>query len=143
MEDFGTRLSVEDIWRLILFLRTVPNGGLEQPVTTVDMYKAPTTTQAMNAFAVAHPISDIEAVVPETTDPFNVAARWIFSGMAPNDTIYVDGKMSMTLDTVAQLIEDEYMSMVEQSYDEALARGETLPPKESILSTDGLLFLQP
>ena len=28
MENFGTRLSVEDIWRVVLFLRTIHNGTL-------------------------------------------------------------------------------------------------------------------
>ena len=37
MENFGTRLSVEDIWRVVLFLKTIPNGGLEK-TPTPDMY---------------------------------------------------------------------------------------------------------
>jgi mono/diheme cytochrome c family protein len=38
MENFGTRLSVEDIWRTVLFLKTIANGGLTADVPTVDMY---------------------------------------------------------------------------------------------------------
>jgi mono/diheme cytochrome c family protein len=37
MENFGTRLSVEDIWRVVLFLKTIPNGGL-QKTPTPEMY---------------------------------------------------------------------------------------------------------
>lgn len=37
MENFGTRLSVEDIWRVVLFLKTIPNGGLEK-TPTPEMY---------------------------------------------------------------------------------------------------------
>lgn len=37
MENFGTRLSVEDIWRVVLFLKTIPNGGL-QNTPTPEMY---------------------------------------------------------------------------------------------------------
>ena len=29
MENFGDRLSVNDIWRVVLFLKTIPNGTLE------------------------------------------------------------------------------------------------------------------
>ena len=29
MENFGDRLSVDDIWRVVLFLKTIPNGTLE------------------------------------------------------------------------------------------------------------------
>ncbi len=39
MENFGTRLSVEDIWRVVLFLKTIPNGGLTK-TPTPDMYVA-------------------------------------------------------------------------------------------------------
>lgn len=37
MENFGTRLSVEDIWRVVLFLKTIPNGGLDKN-PTAEMY---------------------------------------------------------------------------------------------------------
>lgn len=37
MENFGTRLSVEDIWRVVLFLKTIPSGGL-QKTPTPEMY---------------------------------------------------------------------------------------------------------
>lgn len=37
MENFGTRLSVEDIWRVVLFLKTIPNGGLTK-TPTPEMY---------------------------------------------------------------------------------------------------------
>ena len=143
MEDFGTRLSVQDIWRLILFLRTVPNGGFDQPVTTVDRYEAWTAPKELLSYIDAHPIDELAPVNAETTDPFVAATRWLLGGMGDQDTIYVGGKLPITLDTVAQLIEQQYTRMVEQSYDEALARGEILPSKDSILSTDGLTFLAP
>lgn len=38
MENFGTRLSVDDIWKVVLFLKTIPNGGLTADVPTPDMY---------------------------------------------------------------------------------------------------------
>ncbi len=37
MENFGTRLSVEDIWRVVMFVKTIPNGGLTK-TPTPDMY---------------------------------------------------------------------------------------------------------
>lgn len=33
MENFGTRLSVEDIWRVVMFLKTIPHGGLQKTPT--------------------------------------------------------------------------------------------------------------
>jgi cbb3-type cytochrome c oxidase subunit II len=38
MENFGTRLSVDDIWKVVLFLKTIPNGGLTSEVPTTDQY---------------------------------------------------------------------------------------------------------
>lgn len=39
MENFGTRLRVDDIWRVVMFLKTIPNGGLDpDKVPTPDMY---------------------------------------------------------------------------------------------------------
>ena len=29
MENFGDRLSVNDIWRVVLFVKTIPNGTLK------------------------------------------------------------------------------------------------------------------
>jgi hypothetical protein len=38
MENFGTRLSVDEIWKVVLFLKTIANGGLTAEVPTPDMY---------------------------------------------------------------------------------------------------------
>src|SRR5213075_1487017 len=32
MENFGERLSVDDIWRVVLFVKTIPNGTLKKSV---------------------------------------------------------------------------------------------------------------
>jgi cytochrome c oxidase cbb3-type subunit 2 len=38
MENFGTRLSVDDIWKVTMFLKTIPNGGLTSETPTPDQY---------------------------------------------------------------------------------------------------------
>lgn len=38
MENFGTRLTVDDIWKVVLFVKTIPNGGLTAEIPTPDMY---------------------------------------------------------------------------------------------------------
>lgn len=143
MEDFGTRLSVEDIWRVIHFLRTIPNGGFQQPVTTVDTYEPWTAPKELLSYVTAHPIADLQPVNAGEIDPFMSATRWLLGGMGPNDTIYVGGKLPITLDRVSSLIEARYLADMEQRYSEAAARGESLPSKESILSTEGLIFTEP
>ena len=32
MENFGDRLSVDDIWRVVMFVKTIPNGTLKEHV---------------------------------------------------------------------------------------------------------------
>jgi hypothetical protein len=78
-----------------------------------------------------------------TVDPFMAATRWLLGGMGPKDTIYVGGKLPITLDSVAALIEERYLADMEQRYAEAAARGESLPSMGSIMSTEGLIFTEP
>lgn len=145
MENFGTRLSVDDVWRLVLFLRTIPNGGFEQPVTTVDRYKPWTAPPELLAYIKTHPIEDpkLAPVNVENDGPFMSAARWIFGGLAPGDQILVGGKMPVTLDDVASLIKASYIQMVTTDYNDAKARNETLPPESEIFSMEGVTFSAP
>lgn len=146
MENFGTRLSVEDTWRVVLFLRTIKNGGLEQPLPTVDMYKPWTPPPPMLAYIENHPIESRDpgpGYQEGTYDPFFEAARWISPGMAKDDMILIGGKLPMTLDTLAGLVRSTYMDMLNTAYSDASGRGEVLPDKESVMSTDGLQFFAP
>jgi cytochrome c oxidase cbb3-type subunit 2 len=143
MENFGTRLSVEDIWRVVLFLRTIPNGGLKQPLVTVDMYTSWEPPQPMLNYLDNHPIQEAPQLTGTAQDPFMVAAQWLAPGMAPKDEIIVGGKLPMTLERLKGLIQSSYTSMVEQAYNDAQARGEELPEQEQIMSTQGLQFHAP
>ena len=143
MENFATRLTLEDTWRVILFLRTIPNGGFDQPITTVDKYQAWSAPQGLLTYIQAHPINAPGLQPSVQTDPFMSAAHWIFSGMAPGDTIMVGGKLSVTLDTVASLVRDTYFQMVNQDYQDAQGRHEKLPPKDQVLSMDGVQWHDP
>jgi cytochrome c oxidase cbb3-type subunit II len=143
MEDFGQRLSVEEIWQVILFLRTIPNGGFEEPVTTVDTYQPWTAPEELVNYTKSHPIEELAPINPSTEDPFMSAARWILGGLAPEDTILLGGKLPITLDDVASEIKAEYTAEVTQDYNDAVARGEKMPPEDSIMSTDGLTWISP
>lgn len=142
MENFGTRLSVEDIWRVVLFLRTIPNGGLEEDIPTPDMWEVWTPPEPMLNYVENHPMT-ADTGPRDVGDPFMQAARWIAPGMAPDDMILVGGKLPMTLDRLAQAIESRYMSMLDTAYQDALDRGEELPSKEKLTSMDGVQFHNP
>ena len=145
MENFGTRLSVEDIWRTVLFLRTIQNGSLQQDLVTVDMYQDWTPPPPMLRYIDEHPISEQSAGPGPSAalDPFDVAAGWVSPGMADGDEILVGGKLPMTLDRLSDLIRSTYFARLEEAYNEAEARGEELPPREFVMSTDGLQFHAP
>ena len=143
MENFGTRLSVNDVWRLVLFLRTIPNGGFEQPVTTVDRYQAWQAPPELLNYIKDHPITDPGLNPQVMKDPFMAAAHWIFGGLAPGDTLVVGGKMPVTLDTVAGLVKSEYANMVTTAYNDALGRGETLPSLPQLLDVSEVTWHDP
>jgi mono/diheme cytochrome c family protein len=146
MENFGTRLSVEDMWRLVLFLRTIPNGGFQQPVTTVDTYQAWQAPPEMLNYIKTHPI-DAPGLGPETggqKDPFMEAAKWVFAGMAPGDTMLVGGKLPMDLPTLAMLIKDKYTEEVQKDIQDAKGRNEpNLPPDSQLLDTSQVIWHAP
>lgn len=146
MENFGTRLSVEDIWRVVLFLRTIQNGSLEAQdvVPTVDMWEPWSPPQGMLNYIDEHPIRDAPGVINQAhQDPFEAAAHWVEPGIAPGDLILVGGKLPVSRDVLMDLIRSTYNRMVEQAYQDAQARGEDLPPKEQIMSTEGVVFHAP
>ncbi|MBD1549604.1 cbb3-type cytochrome c oxidase subunit II [Roseibium aggregatum] len=143
MENFGTRLSVEDIWRVVLFLRTIPNGGLEEDLPTVAMYEPWTPPPPLKNYVETHPIGDQVTDKVDPTDPFMMAARWIAPGMTSSDEILIGGAIPMTLDRLSRLVRADYMKMIDDAYADAKARGEDLPKLASLHSTKGLVFHAP
>ena len=146
MENFGTRLSVEDIWRVVLFVRTIQNGSMaeEKTLPTMDMWVEWTPPPPLLKYVDDHPIRDGPGVIKETkSDPFSAAAHWAAPGLAPGDIVLVGGKLPMSTSQIAQLIQNKYMNKLEQAYNETQARGGVLPDKASIMSTEGLQFHAP
>lgn len=145
MENFGTRLSVQDIWRTVLFLRTIQNGSLDQDLVTVDMYQNWTPPPPMLRYIEEHPIDEQSAGPGPAAnlDPFDVAAGWLAPGMVQGDEILVGGKLPMTLERLSDLIRSTYFAHLERAYNEAEARGDQLPPRERVMSVEDLQFHEP
>ena len=69
MENFGTRLSVEDMWRLVLFIKTIPNGGLTADLPTTDMYLEWAGTSEMFTWAECfYPEQDVSQITAQAPD---------------------------------------------------------------------------
>ncbi|MDQ6766018.1 MAG: cbb3-type cytochrome c oxidase subunit II [Verrucomicrobiota bacterium] len=147
MENFGTRLSVQDIWRVVLFLRTIQNGSLasQDVVPTVDMWQAWSAPPELLNYIKDHPIDQGPGVINSAqSDPFAAAAQWLAPGLAANDTVLVGGKLPMTPARLTNLIRTTYFAMVQQAYDDAIGRGESgLPPRAQIFSVEGVVFHEP
>ncbi len=143
MENFGTRLSVNEIWSVVMFLRTIPNGGLEETLPTVDMYERWNPPESQLRYMQENPIEEMYSDLPQTDDPFEQAARWIAPGMAQSDMVYVGGKLAITLERLAGVIRSEYGRIVKTAYDDAKKRGEDLPPLAQIMDTKGMIFYGP
>ncbi len=144
MENFGTRLSVEDIWRLVLFLRTIPNGGFSETVTTVDRYQPWTAPPELLNYVKAHPIDSPGLQPGPQTDPFMAAAHWVLAGMAPGDTILVGGKLPLDLNTLQQMIKAKYMQMVTTAVTDAKNRKEGgLPPDSQLFDFSQVVWHAP
>jgi cbb3-type cytochrome oxidase cytochrome c subunit/mono/diheme cytochrome c family protein len=131
MENFGDRLSVDDIWRLAMFIKTIPNHTLAK-------YRVPEPKD----YIVWQPPADLVAWLktkqPLTenssfdkaavTDPFMQEAMRVFPGLAPKDSYTInDGKTVLSLTNAADAIRTIYNQLLDQAWADAVARGEKLP----------------
>jgi len=74
MENFGTRLRVDDIWRVVMFLKTIPNGGLDSDkLPTADLYIQWKPPDTLLQYIAKHPILDNRDYL-EFTAASNVAS---------------------------------------------------------------------
>lgn len=143
MENFGSRLSVSEIWRTVMFLRTIPNGGLEETLPTVEMYERWNPPDSQLRYMQENPVEEMYTGLAPSNDPFMQAARWLAPGMASNDLVYVGGKLPITLERLAGVIRAEYLGAVAVAYQDAVARGEQVPGLEDLQNTEGLAFYAP
>jgi cbb3-type cytochrome oxidase cytochrome c subunit/mono/diheme cytochrome c family protein len=131
MENFGDRLSVDDIWRVVLFVKTIPNGTL-----------APNRIPEPKDYIVWQPSKELLAWVKthqqlannasfdknQATDPYVQEAMRVFPGLAPGDSMMLnDGTTELSLETAAAGIKSLYQDMLDRAWSEAQARGEKLP----------------
>ena len=131
MENFGDRLSVNDIWRLVLFIKTIPNGTLDPGrVPTPADYIVWQPSDELKAWIADHqPLTKNDSFSKAAAaDPFMQMAQRMFSGLAPGDVVRVNGlETTLTLDNAAAGIKKFYDQLLDQAWSEAAARGEKLP----------------
>ncbi len=134
MENFGERLSVDDIWRVIMFVKTIPNGTLKEPhrLPTTEDYIVWQPSKELLAWIKTHQQLAQNAAFSkqQLSDPYIEEARRVFPGLAPGDQIVVNGlETPLDLTDAAAGIRTIYERLLDKAWADARARGETLPPE--------------
>jgi cytochrome c oxidase cbb3-type subunit II len=131
MENFGDRLAVNDIWRLVLFIKTIPNGTLAkhrvpEPKDYIVWQPSKELVAWLNSRQklTENASFDKQAV----TDPYMQEAMRVFPGLSPADSFLInDGKTRLSLQDAADGIRAIYQQLLDQGWSDAEARGEKLP----------------
>jgi cbb3-type cytochrome oxidase cytochrome c subunit/mono/diheme cytochrome c family protein len=131
MENFGERLSVDDIWRVVLFVKTIPNGTLKpNHLPEPKDYIVWQPSKELRAWIATHQrlANNADFDKKLATDPYVKEAMHVFPGLAPGDTMKLnDGKTQLSLISAAAGIKALYDDMLNRAWSEARARGEKLP----------------
>jgi cytochrome c oxidase cbb3-type subunit 2/cytochrome c oxidase cbb3-type subunit I/II len=132
MENFGERLSVDDIWRVVLFVKTIPNHTLRPNVVPEPSdYITWQPSKELLAWVKTHQklAGNVAFQKKQSNDPFMQEAMRVFPGLAPGDSFLVnDGKTRLSLETAAAGIRSLYEDMLNRAWNDARGRGEKLPP---------------
>src|SRR6266480_2339781 len=131
MENFGDRLSVNNIWRVVLFLKTIPHGTLKpNRVPEPRDYIVWQPSKELLAWVKTHQklANNADFVKKPVNNPYVEEARRIFPGLAPGDSMMLnDGKTQLSLQSAAAGIKALYQDMLDRAWADAQARGEKLP----------------
>jgi cytochrome c oxidase cbb3-type subunit II len=132
MENFGDRLSVDDIWRVVLFVKTIPNKTLKKNVVPEpEDYIVWQPSKELLAWLKTRQQLEQNASFEKTpvTDPYMQEAMRVLPGLGPGDSFLInDGKTRLSLEDAADGIKQIYERLLDEAWSDAAARGEKLPP---------------
>jgi cbb3-type cytochrome oxidase cytochrome c subunit/mono/diheme cytochrome c family protein len=132
MENFGDRLSVDDIWRVVMFVKTIPNHTLKKNVVPQPKdYIVWQPSKELLAWLKTRQklTGNASFSKEEVTDPFMQEAMSVMPGLAPGDKFFLnDGKTPLSLEDAAAGIKAIYQDLLGRAWAEAQARGDKLPP---------------
>jgi cytochrome c oxidase cbb3-type subunit 2 len=141
MENFGERMSVDDIWRVVLFVKTIPNGTLKKNVVPEPSdYIAWSPSKELLAWVASRQKLPDNAsfAAKQSKDPFVQEAMRAFPGLAPGDSFLINDRQTrLSIKDAAAGIRTFYLDMLNRAWTDAQARGEKLPPlsQKTILPT--------
>jgi hypothetical protein len=132
MENFGDRLSVDDIWRVVLFLKTIPNDTLDKNVVPQPSdYIAWQPSKELLAWVKSTQKleNNVSFSKAESKDPFIKEAMRVFPGLAPGDSFLVnDGTTRLSIRDAAAGIRTIYEDLLNRAWNDAREEGNKLPP---------------
>ena len=132
MENFGDRLSVDDIWRVVLFIKTIPNKTLDPGVVPEPKdYITWQPSKELLAWLATRqkPTDNVTFDKKAVTDPFMQEAMRVFPGLSPGDSFFINGTTeTLSLDAARSAIKTIYEDLLNRAWSDAKARGEKLPP---------------
>jgi cbb3-type cytochrome oxidase cytochrome c subunit len=132
MENFGDRLSVNDIWRVVLFVKTIPNGTLAADrIPEPSDYIPWQPSKELLAWVKSHQKLQDNAAFSkaQVTDPFTQEAMRVFAGLNPSDSLVVPGMSTpLSLRDAAAGIKGIYQRLLDRAWADARRRGDKLPP---------------
>jgi len=133
MENFGDRLSVDDIWRVVMFVKTIPNGTLKKNrIPEPKDYIVWSPSKELLAWIKERQPLEKNASFSklELADPYLQQAMRVFPGLAPGDRLAVtDLGTPLSLKDAAAGIQAIYEDLLDTAWNEARARGDKLPPE--------------
>ena len=95
MENFGDRLSVDDIWRVVLFIKTIPNHTLDRRTSSRSRRTTSSGSRRRSCSpgskTTQKPTDNASFDKKAVTDPFMQEAMRVFPGLAPGDSFFING----------------------------------------------------
>ena len=132
MENFGDRLSVNDIWRVVLFVKTIPNGTLaDDRIPEPKDYITWQPSKELRAWVNSRQKLERNAsfIARQSQDPFVEETRRVFPGLSPGDRLVVKGLGTpLSLQDAAAGIQSLYQRLLDRAWADAKRRGAKLPP---------------
>src|SRR5437867_3149158 len=123
MENFGERLSVDDIWRVVLFVKTIPNHTLDKnrlPEPSDYIAWAPSKELLAWVKSKQQLANNGLFSQKQSKDPFVQEALRIFPGLAPGDSFLInDGKTRLSIKDAAAGIRAIYLDMLNRAWADA------------------------
>ncbi|HZD60595.1 MAG TPA: cbb3-type cytochrome c oxidase subunit II [Anaerolineae bacterium] len=133
MENFGTRLTVEEIWKVVLFLKTIPNGGLlPDRVPTPEMYIQWKPPPPLLSYIAAHPLDKnkdfVEKPWPQR-DAFELEQERVTPGLSPGDRFFFPGFGEVSKEAIRARIKSKYEELLDAGWKDLETRSGPKPPR--------------